>query len=281
MRTLESAAHTKGLGLERLVDALQPVASAHFGPNLRVQAQVLDERVQLSAVFTIEAQSGPAALGLETVRAAGVPVELGDELEFLVFFSPDEEGQALEQDEQYATLLGLSSVACGFWPVARSALSPLLGLRENPVADVLQRALLCAVAPDQRHGSFALRRGVSGGLLLKEAVVVGVGDVSPGELGRRDLVAGVTVEVTRREVSVSDVVTGLFDTPAVSLACESTSTSPDDLVTAFAERGVHLARRTLFRQNVERFLSEPDTPSPFEALVASEREARFLPSIRS
>lgn len=282
-RTLKEKAAARGVSLEQLAEVLQPLASAHFGPRVRVELRVEAERLQLFSAFRVEAKADVAALAIETVKShLGADVEIGDELVFQLFFSPDEEEEAAAQDHQYDALIGLSSICCGFWPVARRALAPLLDLSDDPLEEAVERALFLSVAtPAQRAGKFALRRGTSGALFLKEEIAVGNGEIAAGHFGRRDLVDGVYVEIIRREVPVAEVITGLFGSDALSLACEGegSDVTSAQLVAAFAQRDVHLARRTAFRTRVDRLVGDgkPGLLSRFAQLVGSERDARFIP----
>lgn len=277
---ISALAESNGVSLHSIATELQPLASDHFGDEVVVETRVEGEELQLISKFRVETKSASGSLGQETLRQFGIEAELGDELEFPIFFSPDEEAEAFSQDFHYDTLIGLSCVGCGFWPVAHAALRRSFGLAEDPVEGVLQRALLLAGArPEERTSQFRLRRARGSKLLLKEEVVVGDGEIRPGYFGRRDLVAGARVEVVRREVPVLDVVAGLFGSNAVALACEGSSVESSLIEAALAQRDVHLKRRSLFRARLERFLGEPRLGllERFAALVSSERDARCIP----
>ncbi|MDP3233155.1 MAG: hypothetical protein Q8N26_10305 [Myxococcales bacterium] len=284
-RTLWTKAETAGVPLQTLADAVSAAAAKHLGPDVTTEVTVnADEQtLELLAILRItETPTEPASLSLAAVTAKfGDTFTAGDELMIRVFFTPDDEPQAESQDTEYAALTGISSVGAGLWPIARRAIAPLLGLTDDPLDEVVQRALLFTVATDDERGpNFVLRRDHRGALVIKERVVVGQGEVPVRASGRRDLLEGVTVECRRREVQLLDVITGLFTGPAVSAACDGTAFTTAQLVAALDARDVHLARRTAFRTSVERLVEQqPEAPlASFAALVSSEREARFIPA---
>lgn len=286
-RALWGQAEAKGVPLERVAQVLLEAAVPHFGPRFTMEVSVEAERqiVELRAAFRIKADaSAPGTLSLEQTRAhlKNDDIELEDEIVLIVFFAPGDEYEADTQDSEYEALTGLSGSCSGFWPVARRALAPLLELpEEDPIEELVQRALLFAVAAsDQRGENFVLRRGRRGGLFLKERVIVGAGEISAGHFGRRDLLDGVAVEVIRREVRIKELVDRVFGGDGVSLACEGTAFTREQLVQAFKQRGVHLDRNTAFRTSVARMIAQHDHSTALEqfaGLVRSEREARFIP----
>ena len=283
-RTLWTKAETAGVPLQQLADAFAAAAAKHLGPDVTMEVSVNAEQqtLDLLAVLRVtEAATEPATVSLAAVTAKfGDTFSAGDDLMVQVFYTPDDEAQAVSQDAEYGALTGISSLGSGLWPVARRAVAPLLGLTDDPLDEVVQRALLFTVATDTERGpAFVLRRDGWGSLFIKERVIVGQGEVPVRALGRRDLLEGVTVECRRREVQPVDVLTGLFAGPAVSAACDGTGFTTAQLVSALDALGVHLARRTAFRTSVER-LVEGQAGAPlasFAALVSSERDGRFLP----
>ena len=283
-RTLWTKAETSGVPLQQLADALSAAAAKHLGPDVTTEVSVNAEQqtLDLLAVLRVtEAATEPATVSLAAVTAKfGDTFSAGDDLMVQVFYTPDDEAQAVSQDAEYGALTGISSLGSGLWPVARRAVAPLLGLTDDPLDEVVQRALLFTVATDAERGpAFVLRRDGWGSLFIKERVIVGQGEVPVRALGRRDLLEGVTVECRRREVQPVDVLTGLFAGPAVSAACDGTGFTTAQLVSALDALGVHLARRTAFRTSVER-LVEGQAGAPlasFAALVSSERDGRSLP----
>lgn len=284
-RTLWTRAETSGVPLQQLADALAAAAATHLGPDVVSEVSVNAEEQILemhSLLHITESPTEPASLSLAAVTAKfGDTFAAGDDLLVRVFFTPDDEPQAQSQDTEYAALTGISSVGSGLWPVARRAVAPLLGLTDDPLDEVVQRALLFTVATDAERGpAFVLRRDHRGALVIKERVVVGQGEVPVRASGRRDLLEGVTVECRRREVQLLDVITGLFAGPAVSAACDGTAFTTTQLVAALDALDVHLARRTAFRTSVERLVEQhPEAAlASFAALVSSEREARFIPT---
>ncbi len=283
-RSLYERAASRGVTLEELAETLGPLAPPHFGPRVKLELTVNAERARLElfAVFRVAADEHlPATLAIDRVMALLTPeVELGDELMFQLFVSPEDGPEATAQDTQYDVLTGLSSVCCGFWSVLRAALTPVLDLPSEEEVSRVLRALRVAVAPPaERAAGFVLRQGMRGELLLKQAVTVGAGEIAPGHFRRRDVLEGVQVEVTRRAVPVGELITGLFDTDAVARACDGTTFAARQLEAILGTRDVHLARRTAFRVNVDRLRAEPKPAvlAKFVAVVASERDARFIP----
>lgn len=285
-RTLRQQAEAKEIPLERIAEVLLEAAVPHFGPRFTLEVRVDPEQqvVELLAAFRIKPDaSAPGTISLERTKATlGTDdVQLEDEIVVRVFFAPDEELEADAQDREYEALTGLSQRCSGFWPVARRALAPLLELPgEEPIEEVVQRALLLAVATSEQRGeNFVLRRGRRNALFIKERVIVGAGEISAGYFGRGDLIDGVAVEVIRREVPVTEVLERLFSGDAVSLACEGTPFTRRDLVGALERRGVRLDRKTAFRTSIERLLGQGSSTAReyFAGLVRSEREARFIP----
>ena len=283
-RILKERAAARGVSLEQLAEVLRPVARAHFGPRLSIEVSVDTERqrVELAAVSRVtERGEGPSELSLAKAQAHfPSDVQLDDELMSQVFFTPDDELEMDAQDDQYGVVFGVSCVCSGFWPVARRALAPLLALDDDPLEPVLQRALLFTVATSAQRGEdFVLRRGKGDALFLKERVIVGDGEIAAGHFGRRDVLDGVSVEVIRREVPVIEVISGLFGSDAIERACEGTHVTKEQLVAALDAREVHVARRTAFRTRLERLVAGEKRAAleQFARLVASERDARFIP----
>jgi len=191
-RTLWTKAETSGVPLQTLADALAAAAAKHLGPDVSTEVTVNADThtLDLLAVFRIaETATEPASISLAAVSAKfDNTFAAGDDLLVQVFFTPDTESEAISQDTEYAALTGISSVGAGLWPVARRAVAPLLGLTDDPLDEVLQRALLCTVATDAERGpTFVLRRDHRGALVIKERVLVGHGEVSVRAAGRRDL----------------------------------------------------------------------------------------------
>lgn len=206
-RTLAAEAVCQGVPLEEVAALLGPLASKHFGPNVKMEVLVEQGELLTLAVFNLAAASGPGVVAYaRAVETFGPQFESGDELMVQVFFSPDQASEARTQDEAYLALTGISSVGCGFWPVARDAFEALLGI-ENRSRQLRQLVFSAAVDPDPR---FVLRRTQNSGLILKERVEVRVGgEVEPQARGRRDLVAGAIVEVPRRSVDPVEVLAEL------------------------------------------------------------------------
>ena len=219
-RSLSERAAAGGVSTEAMAEVLLPHARAHFGPDVAMEF-MLDGagELQLFAALKLATETGPHTVALEAARQLfGDQLELNEELLFQVFFTPEQAPLALAQDEQYLALTGVSGLGCGFWPVARQALEALLGV-EAPLRPLQHRAFACAV---ETHPGFVLRRTTSGQLLLKEPVVVAPGgEVPPHAGGRRDLVAGTVVEVTRREVPPDVVARGVRLQATLEAACET------------------------------------------------------------
>jgi hypothetical protein len=285
-RALWGQAEAKGVPLEQVAQVLLDAAIPHFGPRFMMEVSVEREQrlIELRAAFRIKPDgSAPGTLSLEKakVHLKMDQIELEDEILVTVFFAPEQEFEADAQDHEYEVLTGLSQACSGFWPVARKALAPLLDLpEEDPIEVLVQRALLFAVASSEQRGeNFVLRRGRRNALFIKERVIVGAGEISAGHFGRGDLLDGVEVEVIRREVPITELIDRLFGSDAVSMACEGTSFTTEQLVEAFKRRDVHLDRKTAFRTSVARMMSQSHSRAhePFARLVRSEREARFIP----
>lgn len=251
---LYAEAKKQGVALEELAQILTPLARDYFGPDLRVEVVAEDGRVTLFAAFWIKQTSGPGALAIDRVRLDGMDVQLDDELVFQIFFSPDEGPEARAQDAQYLALIGLSSVGCGFWPVARHALEKRLGV-EQPSRAARQFAFARAIGLDAQ---FVLRRTDGFELVVKELVEVRAGgEIEPFAHGRRDLAPGSIVEVTRRTVSAEEVLEGLAKP---GLASEVSELAPE--------------QRRVFDWVVKHLRSR----NVLVAHVAHECEGRFIPS---
>lgn len=254
-RFLHAEANAQGVALDELAALLTPLAATHFGPQVRMEVAVEDDRLMLLAAFWVRASDGPGAVSLDaaTRHFGAGQFELDDELMFQVFFTPEDVQAAVAQDAEYLALAGLSSVGCGFWPIARHAVETRLGI-VDPLRAVTARAVTLAVEADAR---FVLRHQRDGAFVLKELVEARPGgEVDPRTVGRRDVVEGTVIEVTRRVVSARELVAGLKHPDLAARACES---EPDRLG--------HLEARLARHRSV----------ASLDQLVPGELEGRFLP----
>ncbi|HET9553888.1 MAG TPA: transcription termination factor NusA [Anaeromyxobacteraceae bacterium] len=129
---LDQVAKDKGIDRPKLVEileeAIQSAAKRHFGMERNLKAKYDEDRgqIDLFQVLTIVADPTeeapipdpanmiPVAFALEK----GIEAEVGDELDFPIFYRPEDEDEARAQDEQWGDLLKLKTFRRGFGRIA-------------------------------------------------------------------------------------------------------------------------------------------------------------------
>ncbi len=129
---LDQVAKDKGIDRQRLVDilaeALESAAKRHFGLERNLKARYDEERgkVDLFQVLSIVADPTeeaplPDPVNMVPVSVAhekGIEVEPGDELDFPIYYSTEDEAEAKAQDEQWGDLLKLKTFRRSFGRIA-------------------------------------------------------------------------------------------------------------------------------------------------------------------
>ncbi|HYG69745.1 MAG TPA: transcription termination factor NusA [Anaeromyxobacteraceae bacterium] len=129
---LDQVAKDKGIDRQKLVEILEEaIASAakrHFGMERNLKARFDDEKgsIDLFQVLTIvddptEENPLPDPVNMVPVSVAvarGIEVEPGDELDFPIYYRPEDEAEAKAQDEQWGDLLKLKTFRRSFGRIA-------------------------------------------------------------------------------------------------------------------------------------------------------------------
>jgi len=129
---LDQVAKDKGIERATLVaileEAIAMAAKKHFGLERALKAHYDDEKgkVDLFQVLTIVAEPTeeapiPDPVNMVPVSVAhekGIEVEVGDELDFPIYYHPDDEAEAKAQDEQWGDLLKLKTFRRSFGRIA-------------------------------------------------------------------------------------------------------------------------------------------------------------------
>jgi N utilization substance protein A len=129
---LDQVAKDKGIDRQKLVEILEEaIASAakrHFGLERNLKARFDDDKggIDLFQVLTIVADPTdenplPDPVNMVPVsiaQARGIEVEPGDELDFPIYYRPEDEAEAKAQDEQWGDLLKLKTFRRSFGRIA-------------------------------------------------------------------------------------------------------------------------------------------------------------------
>jgi N utilization substance protein A len=129
---LDQVAKDKGIDRATLVsileEAIATAAKKHFGMERALKAH-FDEgkgQINLFQVLTIVADPTEEApipdpvnmIPVSVAHAKGIEVEIGDELDFPIYYRPEDEEEARAQDEQWGDLLKLKTYRRSFGRIA-------------------------------------------------------------------------------------------------------------------------------------------------------------------
>ena len=129
---LDQVAKDKGIDRPKLVaileEAIQGAAKRHFGMERNLKAKYDEDRgqIDLFQVLTIVADPTEEApiqdpanmIPLTFAQEKGIEAEVGDELDFPIFYRPEDEDEARAQDQQWGDLLKLKTFRRGFGRIA-------------------------------------------------------------------------------------------------------------------------------------------------------------------
>jgi transcription termination/antitermination protein NusA len=129
---LDQVAKDKGIERSTLVAILEEsiamAAKKHFGIERNLKAHYDDEKgqIDLFQVLTIVAEPTAEAplpdpvnmVPLSVAREKGIEVDVGDELDFPIYYRPEDEVEAKAQDEQWGDLLKLKTFRRSFGRIA-------------------------------------------------------------------------------------------------------------------------------------------------------------------
>ncbi len=129
---LDQVAKDKGIDRPKLIEileeAIQSAAKRHFGLERNLKARYDEDRgqIDLFQVLTIVEDPTEEAplpdpanmLPLSIAAEKGIEAEVGDELDFPIFYRPEDEVEARAQDQQWGDLLKLKTFRRGFGRIA-------------------------------------------------------------------------------------------------------------------------------------------------------------------
>jgi len=129
---LDQVAKDKGIERGTLVaileEAIAMAAKKHFGIERNLKAHYDDEKGQIDVfqVLTIVDDPTPEIpipdpvnmIPTSTAREKGIEVDVGDELDFPIYYRPEDENEAKAQDEQWGDLLKLKTFRRAFGRIA-------------------------------------------------------------------------------------------------------------------------------------------------------------------
>src|SRR3990170_417560 len=129
---LDQVAKDKGIERATLVsileEAISMAAKKHFGIERNLKAHYDDDKgqIDLFQVLTIVDDSTPEnpipdpvnMIPISTAREKGIEVDVGDELDFPIYYRPEDEAEAKAQDEQWGDLLRLKTFRRSFGRIA-------------------------------------------------------------------------------------------------------------------------------------------------------------------
>ena len=129
---LDQVAKDKGIERTTLVSILEEsismAAKKHFGIERNLKAHYDDDKgqIDLFQVLTIVDDStveNPLPdpvnmIPISTAREKGIEVDIGDELDFPIYYRPEDENEAKAQDEQWGDLLKLKTFRRSFGRIA-------------------------------------------------------------------------------------------------------------------------------------------------------------------
>ncbi|HET9599227.1 MAG TPA: transcription termination factor NusA [Anaeromyxobacteraceae bacterium] len=129
---LDQVAKDKGIERATLVaileEAISMAAKKHFGIERNLKAHYDDDKggIDLFQVLTIVADPTAEAplpdpvnmVPITVAREKGIEVDVGDELDFPIYYRPEDENEAKAQDEQWGDLLKLKTFRRSFGRIA-------------------------------------------------------------------------------------------------------------------------------------------------------------------
>jgi transcription termination/antitermination protein NusA len=129
---LDQVAKDKGIERSTLVSILEEsismAAKKHFGIERNLKAHYDDEKgqIDLFQVLTIVEDPTPEnplpdpvnMIPISVAREKGIEVDVGDELDFPIYYRPEDENEAKAQDEQWGDLLKLKTFRRSFGRIA-------------------------------------------------------------------------------------------------------------------------------------------------------------------
>jgi N utilization substance protein A len=123
---IEQVGKDKGIDktvlIQTLEQAILTAAKKTFGPQYELEAQFSTETgvVDLfQIVYVVEiVETRGREISLEEAQAHSLEAQVGDELLFQVFYRPEDNGKAEEQDAKYGDLLGIKTYRKGFGRIA-------------------------------------------------------------------------------------------------------------------------------------------------------------------
>ncbi len=129
---LDQVAKDKGIERSTLVaileEAIAMAAKKHFGIERNLKAHYDDEKgqIDLFQVLTIVADPTPETplpdpvnmVPISLAGEKGIEVDVGDELDFPIYYRPEDEAEAKAQDEQWGDLLKLKTFRRSFGRIA-------------------------------------------------------------------------------------------------------------------------------------------------------------------
>jgi len=123
---IEQVGKDKGIDKDVLVQTLEQAiltaAKKTFGPQYELEAQFNTDTgmVDLFQIVVVmdEVINPGREISLESATENGLEAEEGDELLFQIFYRPEDNDKAEEQDEKYGDLLGIKTHRKGFGRIA-------------------------------------------------------------------------------------------------------------------------------------------------------------------
>jgi N utilization substance protein A len=129
---LDQVAKDKGIERGTLVaileEAIAMAAKKHFGIERNLKAHYDDEKGQIDLFQILTIIEDPAPdnplpdpvnmIPIATARGKGIEVDVGDELDFPIYYRPEDENEAKAQDEQWGDLLKLKTFRRSFGRIA-------------------------------------------------------------------------------------------------------------------------------------------------------------------
>ncbi len=129
---LDQVAKDKGIERAMLVaileESISMAAKKHFGIERNLKAHYDDDKgqIDLFQVLTIVDDPAPELpipdpvnmIPITTAREKGIEVDVGDELDFPIYYRPEDENEAKAQDEQWGDLLKMKTFRRSFGRIA-------------------------------------------------------------------------------------------------------------------------------------------------------------------
>jgi N utilization substance protein A len=129
---LDQVAKDKGIErtilIQILEEAIATAAKKHFGMERNLKAHYDEEKGQIDLFQVLTIVGDPAEevplpdpvnmIPVSLARTKGIEVEAGDELDFPIYYRPEDEAEAKAQDEQWGDLLRLKTFRRSFGRIA-------------------------------------------------------------------------------------------------------------------------------------------------------------------